>query len=125
MWYAPEKEISLLVSLDMPRSTLLFVEGRANFTIPHIDTFLLNVKVDETLRNKYVLSLLGTWFNGHNISAKGIYFDRSSGVITNYDLKINLASFYFNNITLSMSLLIDPTNLRFCKLRKYSNYISN
>ncbi|XP_070169221.1 uncharacterized protein Apoltp isoform X2 [Polyergus mexicanus] len=86
--YAPEKEISLIVNIIMPRHLLFSIEGHANLTIPNFNSMLIDARINERSRREYELDFSGTWFSGHNITARGAYSDRSSAVIINHHLKL-------------------------------------
>lgn len=82
------KEISLIVNIIMPRNLLFSIEGHANLTIPNFNSMLIDARINERSRREYELDFSGTWFSGHNITARGAYSDRSSAVIINHHLKM-------------------------------------
>ncbi|XP_012534919.2 uncharacterized protein LOC105835859 [Monomorium pharaonis] len=90
--YAPGKEISLLVKIIMPRGLLFSMEGHTNLTIPNFNSMLINARINERSRNEYDLEFSGTWFSGHNMTARGAYLDRSTAVIVNHHLKMIIKS---------------------------------
>ena len=93
------------------------IETRANLTIPNFSSMLISAKITERARNEYDLDFAGTWFSGHNISARGNYYDRSTMAITNHNLKILLKSPSFaKDIMLNCKLYHDATDLRIGKL---------
>ncbi|XP_014226324.1 uncharacterized protein LOC106652091 isoform X2 [Trichogramma pretiosum] len=111
--YAPNKEITLAVDIVMPRGTLLVVDGRANLTVPNFNSMLLSAKINERARNEYELDFAGTWFSGHNLSAKGSYYDRSTASVTNHDLKMLLRSPSFaKDVLVTCQLYRDVADLR-------------
>ncbi|XP_076235875.1 apolipoprotein lipid transfer particle [Calliopsis andreniformis] len=107
--YAPGKEISLTVYLIMPRGLMFSMEGRVNLTIPNFNSMLLNVRVTERTKHKYEIDFSGTWFSGHNLTARGTYWDRSVSTVVSRDLKLIL-----NSPTFASDVLVA------CKL--YTNY---
>ncbi|XP_014467442.1 PREDICTED: uncharacterized protein LOC106740686 [Dinoponera quadriceps] len=98
--YAPGKEISLVVNVVMPRGILFSIQGRTNLTIPNYNSMLMNVRVNERSRREYELDFSGTWFSGHNITARGAYSDRSAAAVMNHHLKMVLKSPSFANLIL-------------------------
>ncbi|XP_025989321.2 uncharacterized protein LOC105195312 [Solenopsis invicta] len=90
--YAPGKEISLFVNIIMPRGLLFSLEGHTNLTIPNFNSMLINARINERSRNEYDLDFSGTWFSGHNMTARGAYTDRSVAVIVNHHLKMIVKS---------------------------------
>lgn len=70
---------------------------------------LIDMRINERSRHEYELEFAGTWFSGHNVTARGTYSDRSSAVVINHHLKMILKS----------SGLIDPIFLN-CLL--YQNH---
>ncbi|CAL7937265.1 unnamed protein product [Xylocopa violacea] len=113
--YAPGKEITLTVNLLMPRGLTFVMEGHANLTIPSFNSMLIDVRITERSKRTYDLDFSGTWFSGHNATARGSYSDRSVGTVFSHSLKLNLKSPSFAN-----DLLIN------CKLyRNYSDIRAN
>ncbi|XP_032670099.1 uncharacterized protein LOC116843644 isoform X1 [Odontomachus brunneus] len=111
--YAPGKEINLLVSFIMPRGKLFSIEGHTNLTIPHYNSMLMNVRISERSRHEYELDFSGTWFSGHNITARGAYSDRSVAAVMNHHLKMVLKSPSFANlILLNCHLYQDHSDLK-------------
>lgn len=111
--YAPGKEITLTINIIMPRGALFSIEGHANLTIPNFNSMLIRAKIIERSRNEYDLDFSGTWFSGHNISANGSYYDKSTIVITSHNLKILLKSPSFaKDILLNCKLYRDIGDLR-------------
>ncbi|EFN78662.1 Apolipophorins [Harpegnathos saltator] len=98
--YAPAKEINLLVHVIMPRGILFSIEGHTNLTIPNYSSMLLNVRINERFRHEYELDFSGTWFSGHNFTARGAYSDRSIAAMMNHHLKMILKSPSFANLIL-------------------------
>jgi len=72
----------------MPRGLLFSMEGHTNLTIPNFNSMLINARINERSRNEYDLEFSGTWFSGHNMTARGAYSDRSSAVIVNHHIKM-------------------------------------
>ncbi|EZA49996.1 Apolipophorins [Ooceraea biroi] len=90
--YAPGKEITLVVNIIMPRGLLFSMEGHMNLTIPNFNSMLLDARINERSRREYELEFSGTWFSGHNMTARGAYTDRSSVAVINHHLKLILKS---------------------------------
>nr|QGV11544.1 Vg4 [Tetrastichus brontispae] len=110
--YAPGKEITLAVNVIMPRGQLFAIEGKANLTIPNFSSMLVSAKITERARNEYELDFAGTWFSGHNISATGTYYDRSTVVVVSHQLKMLLKSPSFaKDILLNCKLYNDNSEL--------------
>ncbi|XP_043519972.1 uncharacterized protein LOC122533896 [Frieseomelitta varia] len=95
--YAPGKEINLMVNLIMPRGLTFAMEGHINLTIPNFNSMLVDVRITERSKRTYELDLAGTWFSGHNMTARGTYSDRSIATIVNHSLKLILKSPSFAN----------------------------
>lgn len=107
------KEINLLVNFIMPRSKLFSIESHTNLTIPHYNSMLMNVRINERSRHEYELDFSGTWFSGHNITARGAYSDRSVAAVMNHHLKMVLKSPSFANmILLNCHLYQDHSDLK-------------
>lgn len=97
----------------MPRGMLFSIEGHTNLTIPNYNSMLMNVRINERLRHEYELDFSGTWFSGHNITARGAYSDRSVAAVMNHHLKMVLKSPSFANlILLNCHLYQDHSDLR-------------
>ncbi|EGI63145.1 Apolipophorin [Acromyrmex echinatior] len=111
--YAPGKEISLIVNVIMPRGLLFSMEGHTNLTIPNFNSMLINARINERSRNEYDLEFSGTWFSGHNMTARGAYSDRSSAVIVNHHMKMIFKSPSFvTPILLNCHLYQDHSDLK-------------
>jgi hypothetical protein len=111
--YAPRKEITLTINVITPRGTLFAIEGQANLTIPNFNSMIIIAKITERARNEYDLDFAGTWFSGHNISARGTYYDHSTIVVTNHNLQIYLKSpSFIKDIVINCKLYHDVTDLR-------------
>lgn len=91
------KEISLTVNLLMPRGLTFAVEGHANLTIPNFNSMLVDARITERSKRMYELDLSGTWFSGHNLTARGTYSDRSVATVVSHSLKLVLKSPSFAN----------------------------
>ncbi|XP_034189232.2 apolipoprotein lipid transfer particle [Osmia lignaria lignaria] len=90
--YAPGKEIVLTVNLIMPRGLTFAMEGHANLTIPNFNAMLVDVRITERSKRTYELDFTGTWFSGHNLTARGTYSDRSVATVVSHSLKLILKS---------------------------------
>nr|XP_003701542.2 PREDICTED: uncharacterized protein LOC100880818 isoform X1 [Megachile rotundata] len=95
--YAPGKEIVLTVNLIMPRGLTFAMEGHANLTIPNFNSMLLDARITERSKRTYELDFTGTWFSGHNLTARGTYSDRSVATVVSHSLKLILKSPSFVN----------------------------
>ncbi|KAG7207006.1 hypothetical protein KM043_000897 [Ampulex compressa] len=95
--YAPGKEITLAVNTIMPRGIMFSVEGHANLTIPNFKSLLIDARITERSRGEYELDFAGTWFSGHNMTARGTYSDKSVGSGLSHNLKLILKSPSFGN----------------------------
>lgn len=89
-----------MVNIIMPRGILFSVQGHANLTIPNFNSMLVNMRINERSRREYELDFSGTWFSGHNITARGAYSDRSAASVINHHLKMVLKSPSFVNLIL-------------------------
>lgn len=76
----------------MPRGLLFSLEGHTNLTIPNFNSMLIDARINERSRREYELEFSGTWFSGHNMTARGSYADRSSLAVINHHLKMILKS---------------------------------
>ncbi|XP_026671389.1 uncharacterized protein LOC108627461 isoform X2 [Ceratina calcarata] len=110
--YAPGKEITLTVNLIMPRGLTLGLEGHANLTIPNFHPMLFDARITERSKRTYDLDLAGTWFSGHNMTARGIYTDKSVASVVSHSLKLILKSPSFVDILLSCKLYRDYRDIR-------------
>lgn len=72
----------------MPRGLLFSMEGHTNLTIPNFNSMLIDARINERSRREYELEFAGTWFSGHNITARGAYSDRSSNAVIDHHLKM-------------------------------------
>ncbi|KAL2717243.1 hypothetical protein V1478_012943 [Vespula squamosa] len=111
--YAPGKEIHLVVSTRMPRGLMFAVEAHANLTIPNFNSMIINARITERSRREYELDFAGTWFSGHNITARGTYTDRSGSSLISHNLKLILRSPSFaNDIILNCKLYHNTNDTR-------------
>lgn len=111
--YAPGKEISLAVHLIMPRGLMYSMEGHANLTIPNFNSMLAGVRIIERSRRTYELDFNGTWFSGHNLTARGTYSDRSVSTVISHSLKLILKSPSFaSDVLLNCKLYRNYSDVR-------------
>lgn len=111
--YAPGKEIMLLVDVKMPRGTLLDVEAHVNLTIPSFNPMLIGINVKERSRKEYDVSLSGTWFSGHTMTARGTYVDRSTLSIVNHAIKLLLKSPSFpKDVIMNWKIYLDAGDVK-------------
>lgn len=107
----------------MPRGLLFSMESHMNLTIPTFNSMLINARINEHTRNEYELDFSGTWFSGHNITARGAYSDRSAGAIVNHHLKMLLNSPSFvSPILLNCQLYQNHSDLRISLLADQPDY---
>lgn len=103
----------MIVNIIMPRNLLFSIEGHANLTIPNFNSMLIDARINERSRREYELDFAGSWFSGHNITARGAYSDRSSTVIMNHHLKMIFKSPSFvSPILLNCYLYQNHSDLR-------------
>ncbi|XP_076760898.1 apolipoprotein lipid transfer particle [Xylocopa sonorina] len=111
--YAPGKEITLTVNLAMPRGLTFVMEGHANLTIPSFNSMLIDVRITERSKRTYDLDFAGTWFSGHNATARGSYSDRSIGTVFSHSLKLNVKSPSFaNDVLINCKLYRNYSDIR-------------
>lgn len=97
----------------MPRGLLFTMEGHTNLTIPNFNSMLIDARINERSRHEYELEFSGTWFNGHNMTARGSYIDRSSAAVINHHLKMILKSPSFvSPILLNCQMYQNHSDLR-------------
>lgn len=107
------KEISLTMNLLMPRGLTFAVEGHANLTIPNFNSMLVDVRITERSKRMYELDLSGTWFSGHNVTARGTYSDRSVATVVSHSLKLVLKSpSFINDILVHCKLYRNYSDIR-------------
>uniref|UniRef100_A0A7G3AUB2 Putative lipoprotein n=1 Tax=Lutzomyia longipalpis TaxID=7200 RepID=A0A7G3AUB2_LUTLO len=90
--YAPQKEITGVVSMLFPRRQLFAVDVAVNLTVPAFDSCTVNLKLYEKARKDYSIDFKGTWFSGHSMTAIGKYEDRSSSIKTFHHVKLSIQS---------------------------------
>lgn len=98
--YAPSKELTGTASVLIPRGSLFAVDSAFNLTAHDMGSFTAAVKIQERVRNEYVLDLKGEWFGGQTLQLRGIYQDKTSNVKKFYHLKMNIQSKAFEDINL-------------------------
>lgn len=107
----------------MPRGLLFSMEGHTNLTIPNFNSMLIDARINERSRNEYDLEFAGTWFSGHNMTARGAYSDRSSAVIVNHHLKMIFKSPSFvNPILLNCQLYQNHSDLKISLYAEHLDY---
>lgn len=82
----------------------------------------MDVRIVERIQNEYELEFSGTWFSGHNMTARGTYSDRSTVVVVNHHLKMYFKSpsfvspillnchLYQNHSDIRVSLYVEQTD---------------
>ncbi|XP_055713060.1 uncharacterized protein LOC129807664 isoform X2 [Phlebotomus papatasi] len=90
--YAPQKEITGVLSLLFPRRQLFAVDAALNLTVPAFDSCTINLKLYEKTRKEYNIDFKGKWFSGHSMTALGKYEDRSSSIKTFHHIKLSIQS---------------------------------
>jgi hypothetical protein len=98
--YAPKKELTGTASVLIPRGALFAIDSAFNITVHDMGSFTTAIKINERVRNEYVLDLNGQWFSGQAIQLKGIYQDKTSNVKRFYHLKMNIQSKSFDDVNL-------------------------
>jgi len=97
----------------MPRGLLFSMEGHTNLTIPNFNSMLIDTRINERSRHEYELEFSGTWFSGHNMTARGVYIDRSSAIVISHYLKMILKSPSFvSPILLNCQMYQNHSDLR-------------
>lgn len=97
----------------MPRDLLFSIESHTNLTIPNFNSMLIDARIKERSHREYELDFSGTWFSGHNMTARGAYSDRSSAAIINHHLKMIFKSPSFvSPILLNCHLYQNHSDLR-------------
>ncbi|XP_017105517.3 uncharacterized protein Apoltp [Drosophila bipectinata] len=100
--YAPDKEITGLFSVHLPRRTLFAVDAYMNVTVPDFNSCTASVKVNEKATKDYIIFINGSWFTGHSVAVKANYKDRSSRVQALHHLKMIVESPSFNTTSLNI-----------------------
>ncbi|KAH8395625.1 hypothetical protein KR222_003717 [Zaprionus bogoriensis] len=100
--YAPEKEITGLFSVFLPRRSLFAIDAYMNVSVPDFNSCTVSVKVNEKATKDYMIFVNGSWFTGHSIALKGNYKDRSSRVQALHHLKLIAESPSFETTSLNI-----------------------
>ncbi|XP_034475095.1 uncharacterized protein LOC117782196 [Drosophila innubila] len=100
--YAPEKEITGLFSVYLPRRSLFAVDAYMNISVPEFNSCTASLKVNEIETKDYMVFINGSWFTGHSISIKGNYKDRSSRAQALHHLKMIVESPSFELTSLNI-----------------------
>lgn len=107
----------------MPRGLLFAIEASANLTIPNFNSLILEIRINERSKREYELDFAGTWFSGHNMTARGTYVDKSTAVVISHNLKLVIESpslsdeilinckLYHDANDLKMSMSVDQVNV--------------
>ncbi|KAK6645660.1 hypothetical protein RUM43_001940 [Polyplax serrata] len=110
--YATGKEIVATLDLFLPRSEMFKMDAKLNVTLPSFVPMIFTTKIEEKKSREYDLEASVTWFNGHNLTAKGIYVDKSEGVVTSHSIKLFLQSPSFNDIAFIGKFLMDDVQFK-------------
>ncbi|XP_064556915.1 uncharacterized protein Apoltp [Drosophila montana] len=100
--YAPEKEITGLFSVHLPRRSLFVIDAYMNVSVPEFNSCTASLKVNEKATKDYMVFINGSWFTGHSIALKGNYKDRSSRVQALHHLKMIVESPSFETTSLNI-----------------------
>ncbi|KAH8412988.1 hypothetical protein KR009_007324, partial [Drosophila setifemur] len=100
--YAPDKEVTGLFSVHLPRRNLFVIDAYMNVTVPEFNSCTASLKVNEKATKDYMIFINGTWFTGHSISVKSNYKDRSSRVQALHHLKLIVESPSFEATSLNI-----------------------
>ncbi|EDW76449.2 uncharacterized protein Dwil_GK14654 [Drosophila willistoni] len=100
--YAPEKEVTGLFSVHLPRRQLFAIDAYMNVTVPDFNSCTASIKVNEKAVKDYIIYINGSWFTGHSIAIKGNYKDRSSRVQALHHLKMIVESPSFETTSLNI-----------------------
>ncbi|XP_017025668.1 uncharacterized protein Apoltp [Drosophila kikkawai] len=100
--YAPEKEVTGLFSVHLPRKNLFAIDAYMNVTVPEFNSCTARLKVNEKATKDYIIFINGSWFTGHTISIKANYKDRSSRVQALHHLKMIVESPSFELTSLNI-----------------------
>lgn len=76
----------------MTRGLMFALEGHVKLMIPNFNPMLIDVRITEGSKRWYELDMSGTWFSGHNVTARGTYSDRSVATVVSHSLKLILKS---------------------------------
>ncbi|XP_034669576.1 uncharacterized protein LOC117902369 [Drosophila subobscura] len=100
--YAPEREVTGLFSVHLPRRNLFAIDAYMNVTVPEFNSCTASLKVNEKAPKEYMIFINGSWFTGHSIALKGNYKDRSSRVQALHHLKLIVESPSFEATSLNI-----------------------
>jgi len=110
--YATGKEVVISIDLQVPRGSLVYVDAKLNVTLPTFNPMLLGVKLHEKKPNDFDIELLGTWFSGHTLKAKGHYQDKTTSDVTSHNFKFLIQSPSFNDIGILCKILNDDKEFK-------------
>uniref|UniRef100_W4VR36 Putative lipoprotein n=1 Tax=Corethrella appendiculata TaxID=1370023 RepID=W4VR36_9DIPT len=119
--YAPQKEVTAFSSILLPKTQLFAIDIATNITVPHLDSCVLNLKINEKERNEYNIYLDGLWFSGHSIIINGVYQDRSSLIKVYHHLKFVVQSPSFDEVNVDIKYLRDEFERKFDIQGEYMN----
>ncbi|XP_043065229.1 LOW QUALITY PROTEIN: uncharacterized protein LOC108101203 [Drosophila ficusphila] len=100
--YAPEKEVTGLFSVHLPRRSLFAIDAYMNVTVPEFNSCTAILKVNEKATKDYIIFINGSWFTGHSVAIKANYKDRSSRVQALHHLKMIVESPSFEATSLNI-----------------------
>lgn len=60
----------------------------------------------------FQIDLDAIWFSGHNLTASGVYMDKSEGVLKSYSLKLFLQSPSFDDLVLNGRYITDENQFK-------------
>jgi len=72
----------------------------------------------------FQIELLGTWFSGHTLKAKGHYQDKTTSDVTSHNFKFLIQSPSFNDIGILCKILNDDKEFKIDFLVKHTYLIT-
>lgn len=112
-FFYPGKEILLLLNMKIPRGVMLDIEAHVNLTVPSFSPMLIDIDIKEKTRNEYDVNLAGTWFSGHNITARGSYVDHSTLSVIHHMVKLFVKSPSFpTDVVINCKIYNDAKDLK-------------
>ncbi|XP_039479409.1 uncharacterized protein LOC120443997 [Drosophila santomea] len=100
--YTPEKEITGMFSVLLPRRNLFAIDVYMNVSVPEFNSCTASLKVNEKATKDYIIFINGSWFTGHSVAVKANYKDRSSRAQALHHLKMIVESPSFNVTSLNI-----------------------
>ncbi|XP_066998183.2 uncharacterized protein Apoltp [Anabrus simplex] len=110
--YTTGKDIFITLNLKLPRSSLMYVEAKLNVTLPSFHPMVIELQLHEKTPNEYNIDISAVWFSGHNLTARGLYQDRSTSKQTSHSLKLLIKSPSFQEIAFLGKYIQDEEELK-------------